>query len=51
MIRVQRYYMMQNASDENIRRILWSFGVEAAPKINTKGNIAGLKAVANPSET
>ncbi len=44
----QGYYMMQNASGEDIRRILGAFGIEVGPKIYTKGDIADLKAAANP---
>ena len=39
----QEYYMMQNASGEDICRILSAFGIESADRIYTKGGLAALK--------
>jgi len=39
----QEYYMMQNASGEDICRILSAFGIENADRIYTKGGLAALK--------
>ena len=39
----QDYYMMQNASGEDICRILSAFGIESADRIYTKGGLAALK--------
>lgn len=39
----QEYYMMQNASDEDICRILSAFGIDNADRIYTKGGLAALK--------
>ena len=39
----QEYYMMQNASGEDICRILAAFGIESADRIYTKGGLAALK--------
>ncbi len=39
----QDYYMMQNASGEDICRILSAFGIESADRIYTKGGLAQLK--------
>lgn len=39
----QEYYMMQNASGEDICRILTAFGIESADRIYTKGGLAALK--------
>ena len=40
----QEYYMMQNASGEDIRRILSAFGIKNENQIYTKGELAALKA-------
>ena len=37
----QEYYMMQNASDEDICRILSAFGIDNAERIYTKGGTRG----------
>ena len=39
----QEYYMMQNASGEDICRILSAFGIDNADRIYTKGGLAALK--------
>ena len=39
----QEYYMVQNASGEDICRILSAFGIENADRIYTKGGLAALK--------
>ena len=40
----QEYYMMQNASGEDICRILSAFGIDNADRIYTKGELVALKA-------
>ena len=39
----QDYYMMQNASSEDIGRILSAFGIDNADRIYTKGGLAAMK--------
>ena len=39
----QECYMMQNASGEDICRILSAFGIDNADRIYTKGGLAALK--------
>ena len=39
----QEYYMVQNASGEDICRILSAFGIDNADRIYTKGGLAALK--------
>ena len=39
----QEYYMMQNASGEDICRILAAFGIDNTDRIYTKGGLAALR--------
>ena len=39
----QEYYMMQNASGDDICRILAAFGIDNTDRIYTKGGLAALK--------